>query len=310
MKYEIMIGILIQLLGKKCVSAKYLAEKFGVSVRSIYRYIDAIDAAGVPIYTVRGNNGGFSIVDTYKLPSTFLTKKEYDVTINALTGLSDALYNTTLQNVIDKLKAVCKTQISGFDISSGNLIIDGGSWGDTNGYKLKLQIIQQAIESGRKLLINYHDRNGSKTERIIEPHIVVFKQGLWYVYAFCHLRQEFRFFKTGRIEYANLLSETFERRPIKKEDLPFDYWHDSVIAEEVVMEISTEILSDIQEWVGVENISIENGKHVARVSLPYEQGLITKIMSFGAGIKVISPQKLIDSQKEFAKTILENYKEI
>ena len=64
MKYEIMIGILIQLLGKKCVSAKYLAEKFGVSVRSIYRYIDAIDAAGVPIYTVRGNNGGFSIVDT------------------------------------------------------------------------------------------------------------------------------------------------------------------------------------------------------------------------------------------------------
>lgn len=308
MKYEIMLGILIQLLGKKCVNAKYLAEKYGVSVRSIYRYIDAIDMAGVPIYTIRGNNGGFAIVDTYKLPSTFLSKKEYDVTINALTGLSDGLANSTLQNVIDKLKAVCKTQVTGFDISSGNLIIDGGPWGDANGYKIKLQIIQQALENNQKLLINYHDRNGSKTERIIEPHVIVFKQGLWYVYAFCNLRNEFRFFKIGRIEYANILSEKFERKLIKKEDLPFDYWHDSVIAEEVVMEISKEYLSDVQEWLGVENISIEDGKYVARVFLPYEQGLITKIMSFGTGIKVITPQKLIDSQKKFAKKILENYK--
>lgn len=303
-----MIGILIQLLGKKCVSAKYLAEKYGVSVRSIYRYIDAIDMAGVPIYTIRGNNGGFSIIDTYKLPSTFFTKKEYDVTISALTGLSDGLANNTLQNVIDKLKAVCKTQISGFDISSGNLVIDGGCWGDTNGYKLKLQIIQQAIENNQKLLIKYHDRNGTKTERIIEPHIVVFKQGLWYVYAFCNLRNEFRFFKTGRIEYANLLTDKFEKKFIKKEDLPFDYWHDNVTSEEVVMEISNEYLSDIQEWIGVENISVENGKNVARVSLPYDKGLITKIMSYGTGIKVISPKKLIDSQKEFANKILENYK--
>ncbi len=308
MKYEIMIGILIQLLGKKCVSAKYLAEKYGVSVRSIYRYIDAIDMAGVPIYTVRGNNGGFSIIDTYKLPSTFFTRKEYDVTINALTGLSDGLANNTLQNVIDKLKAVCKTQISGFDISSGNLVIDGGCWGDTNGYKLKLQIIQQAIENNQKLLIKYHDRNGTKTERIIEPHIVVFKQGLWYVYAFCNLRNQFRFFKTGRIEYANLLTEKFEKKFIKKEDLPFDYWHDNIASEEVVMEISNEYLSDVQEWIGVENVSIEDGKYVARVSLPYDKGLITKIMSYGTGIKVISPQKLIDSQKEFANKILENYK--
>ncbi len=302
-----MIGILIQLLGKKCVSAKFLAEKYGVSVRSIYRYIDAIDMAGVPIYTVRGANGGFSIIDTFKLPATFLTKQEYDVTINSLSGLCDGLANSTLQNVIDKLKAVCKSQISGFDISSGNLIIDGGSWGDTNGYKLKLQTIQQAIENNKQLLINYHDRNGSKTERVIDPHIIIFKQGLWYVYAFCHLRKEFRFFKTGRIEYANVLTNSFERKVIKKEDLPFDYWTDSVIAEEVVMEIDKNYLSDVQEWIGVENISIENDKFIARASLPYEQGLITKIMSFGSGIKVLSPKKLIDKQKEFAKAILDNY---
>ncbi len=308
MKYEIMMGILIQLLGKKCVSATYLAEKYGVSVRSIYRYIDAIDASGVPVYTVRGANGGFSIMDTFKLPSTFFTKKEYDLTLNALQGLSDGLANSTLLNVIDKLKAVSKNQISGFDISSGNLIIDGGSWGDTNGYKLKLQTIQQAVEENKKLLINYHDRNGSKTERIIEPHVIVFKQGLWYVYAYCHLRNDFRFFKTGRIEYANVLNETFERKEIKKENLPFDYWTDSVIAEEVVMEIAPDCLSDVQEWLGVENISTEKGKFIARASLPYEQGLITKIMSFGAGIKVLSPKKLIEKQKEFAKTILENYK--
>lgn len=68
MKYEIMLSILFDMLSKKSVKAAYLADKYGISVRTVHRYIASMEAAGVPVYTIRGNGGGFSIIDTYNSP--------------------------------------------------------------------------------------------------------------------------------------------------------------------------------------------------------------------------------------------------
>lgn len=308
MKYEIMLKILFELLAKKCVKASYLAEKFEVSVRSIHRYISSLELAGVPIYTVRGNNGGFSIVDSYKLSSTFLNAKEYDQTISALTAITSSVPNKTLENVITKLKSTSKNEYSRFDIKSGNLIIDAGPWGDAIGYKNKLTVIQKSIETNTKLFIKYHDRNGDITERTIEPHVIVFKQGLWYVYAFCHMRNEFRFFKTGRIEYANILNETFNRRDISKDDLPLNFWQTDLTTIDVLFEVDKKYLSDVEEWLGIENVKTIGDKHIADAKLPFDNGLVSKIISFGGGIKVISPEKLKQAVKNSAEDIINNYK--
>ena len=307
MKYEIMLGILFELLSKKCVKAQYLAEKFEVSVRSIHRYINALDMAGVPIYTVRGSQGGFSIVDTYKLSSTFMTVKEFEQTISALSAITESVPNKELTNVISKLKSTVKNEYSGFDVKGGNLIIDAGPWGDTVGYKSKLLVIQRSIEETKKLQIIYHDRNGDVTERIIEPHVIVFKQGLWYVFAYCNLRNEFRFFKTGRIEQATVLNETFTRRDLSKMELPLNFWHNNVETADIVLEIDKSCLSDVEEWLGIENIRKTACKYIAEVKLPLDNGLVSKIMSFGSGIKVVSPLSLKKSVKEFANQILSNY---
>lgn len=310
MKFEIMISILMELLGKKCVKAKYLAEKYEVCERSIYRYIEALDAAHVPIITVRGKNGGFSIIDTYKLPSTFMTVKEFESTINALSAICEGVPNKVLENALIKLKAIVKKEYSGFDVKSGNLIIDGGPWGDTIGYKNKLKIIQNCVDNQLVLKIKYHDRNGSVSDRDIEPHFIVFKQGLWYTYAYCRLREKFRFFKTGRIEQALITNEKFVKKPLSATDLPFDTWHEQTNAEKVVLEVSPEKVSDVEEWLGVENVSRENEKFIARATLSFDDGLVSKIMSYGNGIKVLEPQILIDKQIEFAKGILDSYKEV
>ena len=307
MKFEIMLKILFELLSKKCVKAQYLAEKFEVSVRSIHRYINALDMAGVPIYTVRGSQGGFSIVDTYKLSSTFMTVKEFEQTISALSAITESVPNKELTNVISKLKSTVKNEYSGFDVKGGNLIIDAGPWGDTVGYKSKLLVIQRSIEETKKLQIIYHDRNGDVTERIIEPHVIVFKQGLWYVFAYCNLRNEFRFFKTGRIEQATVLNETFTRRDLSKMELPLNFWHNNVETADIVLEIDKSCLSDVEEWLGIENIRKTACKYIAEVKLPLDNGLVSKIMSFGSGIKVVSPLSLKKSVKEFANQILSNY---
>ena len=307
MKFEIMLGILFDLLSKRFVKASVLAEKYEVSVRSIYRYINSLELAGVPLYTVRGNRGGFAIIDTYKFSSTFMTVKEFEHTINTLTAICDSVPDKVLSAAINKLKAAVKNEYSGFDVKSGNLIIDAGPWGDTVGYKSKLLIIQKGIEENKKLFVKYHDRNGEITERLIEPHVIVFKQGLWYVYAYCHLREDFRFFKTGRIEHATISNQTFTRRDLSKTELPLDFWHTNVEAKEVVMEIDKKYLSDVEEWLGIENVKKVNGKHVANVKLPFDNGLVMKIMSYGSGIKVLEPQELKNQIKNCAKSILENY---
>ncbi len=307
MKFELMLKILFELMSKKCVKAQYLADKYEVSVRSIHRYINALDMAGVPIYTIRGKFGGFAIMDTYKFSSGFFTSKEFEQTINTLSAITESVPNKELTSVINKLKSAKRNEYAGFDVKGGNLIIDAGPWGDTVGYKSKLVIIQKSIEERKKLQITYHDRNGDVTDRVIEPHVIVFKQGLWYVFAFCNLRKEFRFFKTGRIEHANLLSENFIRQDIANMDLPLDFWHNKVETVDVSLLINKKCLSDIEEWLGIENVSKVQGNYVANVSLPFDNGLVMKIMSYGDGIKVLSPTPLKKAVQKCAEEIVKNY---
>ena len=306
-KNHVMMSILFELLSKRSVSATYLANKYEISTRSVYRYLDDLDQAGVPIYTVRGRGGGISLVDTYRLSSTFMTVNEFEHTINALTAINDGVDNKVLDSAILKLKSTVKKEYSGFNIESGNLIIDGGTWGDTIGYKTKLKVVQESIDSTKKLSITYHDRNGEKSNRIIEPHFLLFKQGLWYTYAYCNLRETFRLFKIGRIESATILPETFTRRNVNKASIDLNFWDNATEAIDVMMEVSPSIVSDVEEWLGVENVSNENGKTIARAKLPFDKGLINKIMGFGNGVTVIAPAQLKDEIKKNAEELIKNY---
>ena len=302
-----MMSILFELLTKKCVNAKYLANKYQVSVRSIYRYVDALTLADVPIYTIRGGNGGFSIIDTYKLPSTFMTIEEFNQVIDALEAVNNNISSKPLSSAILKLKASKKNENSDFELKSGNLIIDASPWGDTIGYKSKLAVIQNSIENQFKLEIEYHDRNGEISNRIIEPHYVLFKQGLWYIYAYCNLRNEFRFFKTGRIASAKLLNEKFERKDLNKEEIPLDFKTDNPDSIQVVFEIGKTVLSDVEEWLGIENVKKIEDKYLAEVMLPPDNGLVSKIISYGKDLKVISPKSLKEKIRISCSEILNNY---
>lgn len=307
MKLEYVIKILFDLMSKKTVSATYLAEKYGISKRSVYRYVECLERAGVPLYSVRGKNGGFSVMDTYRLSSTFMTVKEFEATINALTAIENTVPDPILSGAVSKLKATRKNEFSGFEIKSGGLIIDAAPWGDAHGYKSKLAVVMKCIEDDKCLLIRYHDRNGEVTERTVEPHVIVFKQGLFYLYAFCRLRREFRFFKLGRIESATATAESFVKQSFTEADLPLDFWHNVKIAETVEFEVNKRVLSDVEEWLGIENVEKLGDKFIARATLPVDEGLITKLMSFGSGVKVLYPEKLKTKLCAAAKEVLDIY---
>ena len=292
MKFTILLEILFDLLAKRKLTAAYLAEKYEISQRTVYRYIDLLSMS-VPIYIKQGRNGGICISDNYKLPVGFMTKEEYASAIEALEAMYSQLPEERFLAAKRKLSAQTKSETRELVLSGeiGTILVDGGAWGDTRAFSDKLRLVEECIQNRLVLEIEYHSRAGEKTHRKIEPHVLVFKQSVWYVYAFCHKQRAFRLFRLGRIFSALNTEERFQKRPFKREDIPLNYWT-SEKSVDVQFEIHTDAFADAQDWLGVENMRFLNDKWYAEVTLPDDEALVRKIVGLGAGIKVLSPQSL------------------
>ena len=191
MKFQIMLGILFTLLAKRKVSAGYLASRYEVSVRTIYRYIDEMTVAGIPIDVARGSQGGIYISDAFKLPKGLMTKEEYGRAIDAMLAMNEQLSDPVLASAIAKLSAQVKSEQKDLTLS-GNILVDSGSWGDAYDFSEKLKVLEEAVEKCDCLDMTYIARSGEESRRTIEPHLLIYKQNIWYVYAWCRTRQDFR----------------------------------------------------------------------------------------------------------------------
>lgn len=291
MKFQIMLEILFTLLARKRVIAREFADRYGISLRSVYRYVDELTVAGIPIDVARGSQGGIYISDTYKLPRGFFTKEEYRAATNAILAMHEQLGSPLLKNVADKLSAQFKSEK--FDVSlSGNILVDSGTWGDERKFSEKLTLIEQAVNQREALFIDYSDRDGNNSKRTILPHLLVYKQNIWYTYAWCKTRNDFRLFKLGRMRSVVKTGETFERIPFSREQIPLSFWTNEENTVNARFEILAEALPFAEEWLGVENIRKDNGSFYADVILPDDDSLVGKILSAGAGFRVLSPASL------------------
>ncbi|MGN0818847.1 MAG: helix-turn-helix transcriptional regulator [Christensenellaceae bacterium] len=305
MKFQILIEMIYMLLARKKVTARQIADRFGISLRSVYRYFQDIELANVPILVDKGKDGGFYIADTFKMPGSFLTENE----LQTLSRLIDAVVNDAnekeLNHIKDKLFASTKNS-SSLHLASTSLIIDGGDWFNTQSYKNKLALISDSILKHLTLNITYHDRNGEKTTRVIEPHALILKQGLWYVYSYCRLRERFRTFKIGRIETA-VSGEEFQPKNFDKQSI-FDAWKQEK-TEDYVFELDLSIKSDVEEWLGIECVrELPCGKIIAECTLPSDKGQIYNIMKYGSKLKVVQPEYIKKQIKKEAEKIYNLYK--
>ena len=167
--------------------------------------------------------------------------------------------------------------------------------------------MERAIEEREALEIDYISREGERTQRTIFPHLLVYKQNIWYVYAWCTKRDAFRLFKLGRMRAILKTGEQFERRPFRREDIPLRFWpeEDSILAR---FEISSEALPFAEEWLGVENVTKQGDQYVAEVSLPNDESLLGKILSVGAGFRVLYPASLKERVQAEAERIAASYR--
>lgn len=298
--------MLLELLQKRKITAAYFAEKYGISERTVYRYV-AVLSAHAPIEIVRGRNGGVRISDAYKLPVGFLSEEEHAA---ALEALENAYSQKGEERFLDAHRKLTRAQkpadkeeefISGTD----TLLVLGGAYDGGSAYE-KLHLIERCILDRVVLEIEYHDKKTTKKTRKIEPHLLVLKGGAFSVYAFCRTKKEFRLFRLGRIYKLFALDEKFNKREFDPAQIPAKEKED-VRAVEVRLELTESAYSAAQDLFGGEMLKRRGESWYADLSLPDDESLPRKILSLGAGVTVVKPERLKKKVKALAANIFKNY---
>lgn len=194
--------IVYYLIEKGKSTAPELAQKFEVSARTIYRDIDVISSAGIPIYATQGKNGGIIIDENFTLDRSMLSKKEKEQILSGLQALFVANSNNT-NELLTKLGAL-------FHLKTTNWIeVDFSDWIQGQPAQNIFNDIKTAILDKYIISFEYCSNREHTVFRYIQPLKLIFKSKAWYVYGFCMLRKDYRLFKLTRIEHLKITEEHF-----------------------------------------------------------------------------------------------------
>lgn len=298
MRESRLFRIVYYLLQNGKATAPELAQKFEVSIRTIYRDIDSISSAGIPIYTTQGKGGGISILNDYTLDKSLFSEQEQEQMLTALQGMVAA----TEENSNELL-----TKLSGlFQINSTNWIeVDFSDWAHRTPQQDTFNIIKEAIFQKRVISFCYFSGKGNKEKRNVRPIRLVFKSKSWYLYSFCLLRNDYRFFKLTRIKELEMLSETFTQdfTPTKIEKqiqventVAVKLKFDRQAAFRVYDEFTDSITEDSQ------------GNLYVQIDLPDNEVLYSYVMSFSDSVEVLEPQSIREQMKKRLQKMQEKYR--
>ena len=296
MKDNRLFRMLYYILKKGKVTARELAERFEVSIRTIYRDIDSLSSAGIPIYAIQGKGGGIEIADEFVLSKSLLTEDEREQIMTALCGLENV--NKSYENeLLIKLSAL-------FKIKNTNWIeVDFNSWQNNKIYEKIFNEIKSAILSKNILEFSYFGSN-EETYRKVKPVRLLFKGQDRYLYAFCLLRDDFRYFKLSRIKKLKTLSVIFE-----------DDFEDIILKKEMRYENTVHIKVKFDRKVAFrvydelgENITEdEDGNLYAEVEIPNDYNLYGYIFSFGENVEVLEPKEIRIKIKKIINEMSKKY---
>lgn len=288
--------ILYYVLEKGKVTANELSEKFEVSVRTIYRDIDVISSAGIPIYATQGKGGGIEIADDFVLKKSLLSEKEQEQILVALKGLEGI--NKQYENeLLTKLSAF-------FKIKNTNWIeVDFTNWQRGNEYDELFNDIKSAIINKNIIRFTYFSSNEKETSREVKPIRLLFKGWDWYVYTFCLLRNKFRYFKLSRIRDLKILDENFE-----------DSYEDVVLIKKmeykdtvhVKLKFDRKVAFRVYDEMG-DIKEDEEGNLYAEIELPNDYNLYNYIFSFGESVEVLEPIEIRNNIRDMINKISRIY---
>lgn len=302
MKIDRLLSIVFILLEKKKTSAKELAEIFEVSTRTIYRDIDTLTLAGVPIVMLPGVNGGIQILEDYKVNKNYFSLSDLSTLLLGLNSVSPTLSMEEESSALSKIKnLIPKETYAEVEKKMSQISIDLTSWASNNQTSKTFKKIKKAIDQSKVIEFSYYDRSMNATTRIVEPYRLVMKDTSWYLQAYCLLREDVRVFRLSRMEHVKL-KDSFEKRELEFQPLSGDKW----IGDRLMMvKLKVDILARerIVERVGEDAIESVDGDDMI-VNFPFvdDDYGYSILLSFGETCECLEPEyvrnKLVDKLKK------------
>lgn len=217
-------AILMQLQTKRLTTATSLADRFNVSVRTIYRDIKALDEAGVPIVTEDGK--GYTLMEGYRIPPVMFSESQANALILAeqlVLKNKDASFIKDYSEAIDKVKAVLRQS----EKDKANLLSDRTRFEQNLNRERNsnnISQLQSALTNFYLTRIDYTNEQNKTTERTIEPFALLSTNENWLLVAWCRLRKQFRYFRLDRITKMEVLTEKFDQHKMTLQEY-FDKYH-------------------------------------------------------------------------------------
>ena len=302
MQINRLLEIVYVLFEKENVTARELAEYFEVSQRTIYRDIEALSAAGIPVYTNKGKGGGIRLMEQYVIKKSMLTEVDQLEIISSLQGMR-ALHVSETEPLLKKLAVLFQKEDQTW------IDVDFSNWSSSVDEKKKFVQLKQAILTKRCIRFYYYGANATRTERVIEPLQLKFKGQAWYVHGFCRKRQDFRIFRLSRMDQLCLLNECFQMRIAEEKEGQIDKIHIPP-AERVTLtlKISSSMAFRVYDEFNQEEIvKNEDESFLVTKEFPEEAWLYGYILSFGEYVEVVQPMRIRKKIYEKLQKSLKNY---
>lgn len=299
MKIDRLMSIVLVLLDKKRISAKELADMFEVSLRTIYRDIDAIDLAGIPIRSTPGVGGGFEIMPNYKMDRKVFSTTDLTTILLGLSSLSNMIKGDELTHALMKIKSfIPGDKAKEIELKVNQIYIDLSQWMGNNNIQSYLEIIKTALQENKLLSFGYIAHHGNRTLRIVEPYQLVLKSNHWYLYGYCQKRNDFRLFRISRIADLQIQEESFIQRNFQKPQLEFSDIL-STMQTEIKIRIHISIIDRVLDYCPYENFT-PDGDEYYLVRFPFVENEYHYdiLLSFGNKCQCLAPAHVRTKMKQ------------
>jgi len=285
MKIERLLGILMLLINRKKVTAKELADHFDVSVRTIQRDMDTLTLAGIPLYADVGVNGGYQLLEHYKMDKNFLNVDESKVLIGFLESLQQVSPNREVKSIYNKFQTV----LPKLDQQS-KVVIQLNPLMQTKEIQEVINKITFGQDYNRVLEITYRNAAFEASLRRVHPYTLVMYGSAWYLYGYCELRSSFRLFKLSRVTQCDVLSEVFD---LKEMPNPLPWQEENSYKREgtlVKLEIDRVLEGKLPEYFEHHQCEFHPDKIIVTLNFPVDEWYYSLLLGLVPHVKVLEPE--------------------
>ena len=308
MKVDRLVSIIMILLDKERMGAQELADMFEVSPRTIYRDIDAINMAGIPVRSISGVGGGFEIMQNYKLDRKVFSTADLSAILMGLSSVSGMIRGDELVNALAKVKSfIPADRAKDIEIKANQIYIDLSPWMGNRNIQPYLATIKTAMQQSKLLSFEYADGYGNKTTRVAEPYQLVLKSSHWYWQGYCHARNDFRLFKLSRTSNLQIQEVFFTPRDYQKPQLDITDILETMQTT-IKIRIHQSVMDSVLDYCAYEHFSPDGDEHyIVRFPFIENEYHYNILFSFGDKCECLEPLHIRNEAKRRLNNIAAIY---